>query len=119
MMMANRMQTLRGSLPSAVDVLHHVGLERERPATSGITVVVVVFALGAVAGATIAATFTLRAREAIRQALRTRLRARGRGVAAPATAVVDASPNADGAGRASDGTAPRWPEGAANAEAIA
>lgn len=76
------MKTLRESLPSASEVLHQVGLERERPATSGLTVAAI-FALGTVTGAALALLFPARGSGTIWQTLRERLHTARERVAAP------------------------------------
>jgi hypothetical protein len=100
--MTDMMTTLRGRLPSANDVLHQVGLEREHPATSMPTAMAV-FALGAVTGAVLAVLFIPRMRRAIRQTMRERLQSSRERVA---------TANGDNGARSS-GAATHWPEGIA------
>ena len=102
--MTDMMKTLRESLPSANDVLHQVGLEREHRATS-VPTAMAAFALGAVAGAALAVLFIPRMRRAIRQTLRGRPQTPRERVAAA---------NGDnGALAQSSGAARHWPEGIA------
>jgi hypothetical protein len=100
-MTTDAMKTLGETLPSADDVLRHIGLGRVRPATSVLTAVAI-FTIGAIAGGALAMLFAPRARRAVRQALRaSRERA-----PAPTNGDTDELAHAGDAAR-------HWPEGMA------
>ena len=100
--MMDMMKTLRESLPSANDVLHQVGLERQHAATSMLTAVGT-FALGAATGAALAMLLTPRTGRAIRQALRERLHVARERVATPTNGAADDLAHPRGAARHRNG----------------
>ena len=87
-MMTDMMKTLRENLPSAEEVLHQVGLERQHRAGS-LLWATATFVSGAVVGAALGALFAPRSGRAIRQALRDRLHTARQRVSASTNGATD------------------------------